>query len=627
MGLLDLSTSASAKKHVDLNDARYQLVDKLKSNDKKNIRPTFTLYDNKELGKVTTKEISAAYDLSDKKLPMGELMNKMVDMVVDLEDGILNSEKDCIYAWKYAVTIIAMYEDKINNKRQNELVSFDNGLKNLVLSSKEFAEHYPGRYTSRTNFFDTKIKNQLILDIIEIFKHAAAPKLHELAIEKSKVIAEKHDNPTLNRIIQWAIDNYKCTVDSYFDIKVDPDTSLYYALNTVILHLKNGYDMSIVGFVGTDHDDRFAISAFNTNDANMERFDDKLETGDVQSNINQIVELEKVSPMHRILKVEQKRKEELNAQLEYLRSIRPMVDKELLDLQVAVDVVGEDYLWSCERNRKIYPELKKGFTFDDLKIPEITATRKDVAMDEEIVSGLAGLDDSASTQQMASTPFNEAVANYTEEVEVSEPETVETEESNETVTDVASTTETVPVVETAPVAPEATKEPAVEDLFATTEDQVDDDEDEIASMFDAKHQPDVIPSKPVVEEKPAVSSVAPAMPVTVEQPQVNAFGANKSTVFNDSAILLPGVMIDIDGDGIPDVVPSYTGFAVQAKTEPETPDTQLTWVEPEQTAEAEDETASEMKEKVKEAAALVEDKEEKVITPDLMFDNIDSLFE
>ena len=111
MGLLDLSTSASAKKHVDLNDARYQLVDKLKNNDKKNIRPTFTLYDNKEIGKVTTKEISAAYDLSDKKLPMGELMNKMVDMVVDLEDGILNSEKDCIYAWKYAVTIMAMYED------------------------------------------------------------------------------------------------------------------------------------------------------------------------------------------------------------------------------------------------------------------------------------------------------------------------------------------------------------------------------------------------------------------------------------------------------------------------------------------------------------------------------------
>lgn len=604
MGLLDLSTSASAKKHVDLNDARYQLVDKLKNNDKKNIRPTFTLYDNKEIGKVTTKEISAAYDLSDKKLPMGELMNKMVDMVVDLEDGILNSEKDCIYAWKYAVTIMAMYEDKINNKRQSTLVSFDNGLKNLILSSKEFADHYPGRYTSRTNFFDNKIKDQLILDIIEIFRHAAVPKLHELAIEKSKIIAEKHDNPTLNKIIQWAIDNYKCTVDSYFDVKVDDDTMLYYSLNTVILHLKNGYDMSIVGFVGTDHDDKFAISIFNTNTANMESFDDKLERGDIQSTLDKVSEMENVSPMHRILKIERKRKEELNAQLEYLRTIHPMIKKELLDLSVAERVVGSDYLWACERNRNAYGELPEGFTFEDLQIPEITATRHD--MEDELVAGLVDLEDSTQVEQTVEPVV--VIEPATEEV--SEDIAQEIEESHEVSVD--------PEVISQPEADVLEKEPEA-NLF---------EEDDVASMFDENHKPEVL-SKP---KQPAAEEVStPAVPVlnVVSEPVKTSVQPAKNTVFNDSAILLPGAMLDLDGDGEPDA-PSYTGFAVQAKTE-EVPDTQLTWIQPDTTEEVEAEkpVTTEMQTKIQEAASLAEDKEKKdeIVTPDLMFDDIDSLFQ
>ena len=631
MGLLDLSTSASSKKHVDLNDARYQLVDKLKNNDKKNIRPTFTLYDNKEIGKVTTKEISAAYDLSDKKLPMGELMNKMVDMVVDLEDGVLHSEKDCIYAWKYSVAIMAMYEDKINNKRQSTLVSFDNGLKNLLLTSQEFASHYPGRYTSRTNFFDAKVKDQLILDIIEIFRHAAVPKLHELAIEKSKIIAERHDNPTLNKIIQWAIDNYKCTVDSYFDVKVDPDTQLYYSLNTVILHLKNGYDMSIVGFVGTDHDDKFAISVFNTNDANMEKHDDKLGKGDVQGVLDEIAELEAVSPMHKILQVEKKRKEELNAQLEYLRTIRPMVKAELLALPVAEKVVGTDYLWACERNRNAYGELPEGFTFDDLQIPEVTASRHDL-FEEEIVTGLTNLDEEKPiVEEPAVTPVV-APVEVVEEPVAQVVETPEVETLKEVVKDVK------PVEEKA-------AEPAINpaDLFAENKPVETPKKDSVDSLFET--------TTPKTQPTPKKEKKEQAAPVFETPPPVFATKPTTKDTFNSAAILLPGVVINDDDDDDDDV-PNYTGSAVQAEKPVELP--QMTWLKPETNAPvSEPKPASEPKkeedatvmptlagigiEPVEETVEPVvekekpqakpKDDEDEILTPDLMFDDIDSLFQ
>ena len=57
------------------------------------------LVDNKEYNKIAVQEISAAYALSDKHLPMGELLNKLVDLILDLEDGTLDTEKDAIYAW------------------------------------------------------------------------------------------------------------------------------------------------------------------------------------------------------------------------------------------------------------------------------------------------------------------------------------------------------------------------------------------------------------------------------------------------------------------------------------------------------------------------------------------------
>ena len=133
MGLLDLSTSVASKKHVDFNDARYQLADTLKPNTNKHMRSTFTLYDRKDVKKTSVTEISAAYMLSDKKFPMGEILNKLVDLIIDMEDGVLDSEKDAIYAWKYSMTLLEIYEDK--KKRQEPMSTFDNGLKSMVINN------------------------------------------------------------------------------------------------------------------------------------------------------------------------------------------------------------------------------------------------------------------------------------------------------------------------------------------------------------------------------------------------------------------------------------------------------------------------------------------------------------
>ena len=202
MGLLDLSTSVTSKKHVDFNDARYQLAESLKPNTNKNIRSTFTLYDKKDVKKTSVTEISAAYMLSDKKLPMGEILNKLVDLIIDMEDGSLDSEKDAIYAWKYSMTLLEIYEDK--KKRQEPMSTFDNGLKSMVINNDIFHRERPGKYTNRTNFINEAIKRELADDIVDIFKNIALPKIHDIAIAQSLQIAERHQNPIFDKIVGWA---------------------------------------------------------------------------------------------------------------------------------------------------------------------------------------------------------------------------------------------------------------------------------------------------------------------------------------------------------------------------------------------------------------------------------------
>ena len=371
MGLLDLSTSVTSKKHVDFNDARYQLAESLKPNTNKNIRSTFTLYDKKKVKKTSVTEISAAYMLSDKKLPMGEILNKLVDLIIDMEDGSLDSEKDAIYAWKYSMTLLEIYEDK--KKRQEPMSTFDNGLKSMVINNDIFHRERPGKYTNRTNFFNEAIKRELADDIVDIFKNIALPKIHDIAIAQSLQIAERHQNPILDKIVGWAEDNYRCGVSSFYEVMTDEETKLYYSINTIILHLKNGYDMSIIGYVGTDRDDKFAISVFNAHDISLGVHSDRATSKEVQSTVTAATGEAPVNPLVRLVRYEEKRNQILKQQYDILNDIRPMIPADILNIKAAESVVGKDYIWGCRVYRETHDDLPLDFKLSDVVLPELEA--------------------------------------------------------------------------------------------------------------------------------------------------------------------------------------------------------------------------------------------------------------
>jgi hypothetical protein len=367
MGLMDLSTSVASKKHVDFNDARYQSSDKLKQSGTA-IRSAFTLYDNKEPGKTSVQDISAAYALSDKRLPIGELLNKMVDLIVDVEEGVIGCDSNSIYTWKYSVALLVMYNDKM--LRQEQLSSFDNSLKNSVINSTTFINTFPGKYTSRTNFFDQNTKSQLVKDIVDVFNTVTLPEIHRFAIQRSRDIAENHKNATLDNIAHWAVENYQCEVDSFFQISEDKITKLCFSTNTIILHMNNGYDISIIGYVGTDHDDKFAVSMFDANTTSIESHDEKASQADIQNLIDSTSKNTSVNPIVKMLSVEKHRNDILRQQYEALCLIRPMVPANVLSIKAAESVVGQDYIWGCEQFRKEHDDLPADFKFEDIALPE-----------------------------------------------------------------------------------------------------------------------------------------------------------------------------------------------------------------------------------------------------------------
>jgi hypothetical protein len=375
MGLLDFSTNVSSKKRLDFNDARYQLTDKLRQNSKKNTRQTFTLYDSKDSNKVAVQDISAAYAVSDKRLPVGELLNKMIDLIIDMEDGELNTRKDAIYAWKYAKALVIMYDDK--RKRQEKLTAFDNGLKNSIINSKVFLNRYPGKYTGKTNFFDQKVKDEFEKDIVDTFQEVALPGIHDAAIQQSKQVAEKHANPTLDKIVQWAVENYGCTVDSYFEVQEDKETHLFYSTNTIILHLKNGYDMSVIGYVGTDHDDQFAMSILNANNIDMAQHSDRVSQNDIQEMLADTSAQAAIDPLKKLLEFEKNKNDVLRKQYEILSTIRPMVPVKALELKAAESVVGKDYIWGCQQFRSTHEDLPEDFKLSDIELPQYQNEQED----------------------------------------------------------------------------------------------------------------------------------------------------------------------------------------------------------------------------------------------------------
>lgn len=583
MGLMDLSTSATSKKHVDFNDARYQLSDKLKQNTNKNIRSTFTLYDSKDFDKVAVQDISAAYALSDKKLSLGELMNKMVDLIIDMEDGILDTEKDAVYAWKYSMTILQIYDDK--RKRQESLNSFDNGLKNAVVNSKTFIERYPGKYTARTNFFDVKTKNELIENIVATFKDAALPKIHDSAIAQSKKIAEKHSNPILDRIVKWAIENYRCTADSFFAVTEDQETGLFFSVNTIILHLRNGYDMSIVGHVGTDRDDQFAISILNANDISIQKHGERINQGDVESALSEASNSDPIDPLSKLLAMEKKKNAVLMEQYQILTGIRPMIPAHVLDLKAAESVVGQDYIWGCRQWREKHEDLPADFSLDDVVLPVFEEDNPEFVQQQTLANEI--------------NQFTNNVDDFTQDVDTKQIEaaTVEVETSMPEL--VAPVHDDAPVNEPAQVTPPAPAEEPQDALFSLPSD-----------LFETK-KPAAQQEKKFGESTSSFHmprlNLAQAAPKATTKPSE----PKKQSSFDVTSTMLPGVT-PVKKKVVVDDTPSITQ---QAKPMP-TPDNAPQWKQPETTPVVP--TAVEKKQPVK---------EEEVSTPELILDDIDSLFD
>lgn len=365
--IMDLLQKVNSKKNVDFNDTRYQLVDKLKPTMTKNIRQTFTVYDNRDDKEVNVLEIAAAYELSDKKVPIGELLTKMTDYIMDLADGNLDSEDDAVRAWKYSRALLIIYADK--KKRGESLTVFDNSLKNAVINCPVFQEKYPGKYTLQTNFFDPKIIQGLIDDIVTTFEEDTVPKIHVAAIKQSRENAESHRNQTLDKIIVWAQEKYGCTVQPYYDINEDPNTGLKYATNTVILHLKNGYDMSIVGYTGTDHDNQFSVSIFDSNDLKINFSTDKCSPEELRKKLVEASGMDAVAPITKMIKVEEARNKILMEQYSILKEIKPMIPESILKLPVAESIVGQEYIWGCEQFRLTHNDLPEDFTLDQVQLP------------------------------------------------------------------------------------------------------------------------------------------------------------------------------------------------------------------------------------------------------------------
>ena len=373
---MDLSSRVSSKKHVDLNDVRYQLSEKLRPSANRNQRNSFTLYDDKESGNMSVNDISAAYALSDKKIPIGELLTKMMDFIIDLQDGSLDSEEDAVYAWKFSNVLVRIFDDRI--KRGESIGAFDNSLKNAVIGAKIFNERYPNKYTLRTNFYSKTVLSGLLTDVVSTFKEDTIPKIHALAIAQSKENAETHHNEVLDRIAQWAVKKYDCKADSFYELNEDADTGLMYATNAIILHLKNGYDVSILGYIGTEHDNQFCVSLFNGGTMDISDAKQNISQEDVKKQLLSAVSKDPVEPLTKLINREVRREEVLKQQLEILKEIHPMIKSDILKLRSAESIVGKDYIWNCENYRLTHRDLPDGFKVEDVQLPEF-----DESFDEE----------------------------------------------------------------------------------------------------------------------------------------------------------------------------------------------------------------------------------------------------
>jgi hypothetical protein len=159
-------------------------------------------------------------------------------------------------------------------------------------------------------------------------------------------------------------------------VKEDPETNLFFSTNTIILHLRNGYDMSIIGYVGTDHDDRFAISIFDAHNISIMQHGERITQSEIQKALSNASVNDPVDPLTKLLSLERKKNAVLKQQYNILVDIRPMIPEKVLEIKAAESVVWQDYIWGCKQFRITHDDLPRDFKLSDVVLPVFDETKE-----------------------------------------------------------------------------------------------------------------------------------------------------------------------------------------------------------------------------------------------------------
>ena len=380
------------KQTINLNDPRYEKSDRLSKNEGKDIRPSFTLYDGQDEKQVSVDEIRRVYQLSDKKLSLNELLGKIVDFIEAFGSQnapIVEYHNDPIYAWQYADTLAAIAKERLDISEP--LLAFDNGFRYTVINNPDIQSQFPNKYTLKTDFSDKKVSQVLAQDLEQLFLTQILPSLHKKAIAFSKIQSDKKDNTVITGLSAWAQNTLGCKADLKSEILQDEETQIYYKKNSLLLYLKNGYMLSIVGYVGTTNDARFEAASFNPNNADKNLLQTaEGEQMDIKNFVDTSAKKENIPVIAYLLERQERDNRYLLQNVEYLQQIKPMIEADVLKMPAASSVVDSAYITNslAEQQRqqqlgslKSVETLRKDY--QEWKVNQKNQMKQEVQPDED----------------------------------------------------------------------------------------------------------------------------------------------------------------------------------------------------------------------------------------------------
>ena len=113
----------------------------------------------------------------------------------------------------------------------------------------------------------------------------------------------------------------------------------------------------------------FAISILNAHDISIKKHGERINRGDIESALSEASDNDPIDPLSKLLAMEKKKNAVLVEQYEILSAIRPMIPADVLELQAAESVVGQNYIWGCKQWRENHEDLPSDFKLSDVVLP------------------------------------------------------------------------------------------------------------------------------------------------------------------------------------------------------------------------------------------------------------------